>query len=61
MSTWIKDEISKVGVDNSVFKPHSCRSVSSCNARDAGISASEILKRDVGKVYILSKRFTPGI
>ena len=61
ISRWIKDEISKAGVDTSVFEPHSCRSASSYKARDAGISVSEILKREVEKVYILSKRFTPGI
>ena len=57
---WIKDEFSKAGVNTSVFKVHSCRSASSSKARDAGISVPEILKK-VGKVYILSKHFTPGI
>ena len=60
ISRWIKDELSEARVDNSVFKAHSYRSASSNKARDAGISVSEILKK-VGKVYILSKHFTPGI
>ena len=42
ISRWIKDELSKAGVDTSVFKAHSCRSASSSKARDAGISVSEI-------------------
>ena len=45
ISRWIKDELSKAGVDNSVFKAHSCRSASSSKARDADISVSEILKK----------------
>ena len=60
ISRWIKDELSKAGVDTSVFKAHSCRSASSSKARDAGIFVPEILKK-VGKVYILSKHFAPGI
>ena len=34
ISIWIKDELSKAGVDTSVFKAHSCRSASSSKARD---------------------------
>ena len=60
VSRWIKDELLKAGVGTSVFEAHSCRSASSSKARDAGISVSEILKREVGKVYILSKHFTAG-
>ena len=44
-SRWIKDELSKAGVDTSVFKAHSSRSASSSKAREAGISVSEILKK----------------
>ena len=45
ISRWIKDELSKAGVDNLVVKAHSCRSASSNKARDAGMSVSEILKK----------------
>ena len=37
---WIKDKLSKAGVDTSVLKAHSCRSASSSKARDAGVSVS---------------------
>ena len=61
ISRLIKDEFSKAGVDTLVFKAHSCRSVSSSKWRDACVSVSEISKKQVEKVYIPSKYFTPGI
>ena len=57
ISRWIKDELSKVGVDTSVFKAHSCRSASSSKARDAGISVSEILKKEGWKSIHTFKTF----
>ena len=61
ISRWIKDELSKAGVNTSVFKVHSCRSASSSKARDAVYLYEKYLKREVGKVYILLKHFNPGI
>ena len=57
ISRWIKDELSKAGVDTSVFKAHSCRSASSSKARDAGISVSEILKKEGWKSIHTFKTF----
>ena len=57
ISRWIKDELSKAGVDTSVFKAHSCRSASSSKARDAGISVSEILKKGGWKSVHTFKTF----
>ena len=52
ISRWIKDELLKAGVDTSVFKAHSCS-----NTRDAGISASEILKKGGWKSVHTFKTF----
>ena len=54
---WIKDELSKKGVDTSVFKRHSCRSASSSKARDTGISVSEISKKGGWKSVNTFKTF----
>ena len=43
ISRWTKDEHLKARIDISVFKAHSCRSASSGQARNAGVSVSEIL------------------
>ena len=57
ISTWIKDELSKAGVETSVLKAHSCRSASSSKAKDAGISVSEILKKGGWKSVHTFKTF----
>ena len=57
ISRWIKDELSKAGVDNLVFKAHSCRSASSNKARDDGMSVSEILKKGGWKSVHTFKTF----
>ena len=57
ISRWIKDELSKAGVDTSVFKAHSCRSALSSKTRDAGISVSEILKKEGWKSIHTFKTF----
>ena len=56
-SRWIKDELSKAGVDTSVFKAHSSRSASSSKTREAGISVSEILKKGGWKSVHTFKTF----
>ena len=56
-SRWTKDELSKAGVDTSVFKAHNCRSASSSKARDGGISVSEILKKGGWKSVHTFKTF----
>ena len=57
ISRWIKDELSKAGVNTSVFKVHSCRSASSSKARDAGISIPEIFKKGGWKSVHTFKTF----
>ena len=59
MSRWIKGELSKAGVDTSVFKAHSYKSASSSKARDTGISVSEILTKGDWKSVHPFKTFYP--
>ena len=54
---WIKHELSKAGVDTSVFQADSCRSASSSKTRDADVSISEILKKRGWKSIHTSKTF----
>ena len=54
---WIKDELSKAGIDTPVFKAHSCTSAFSSKARDADVSVSEILKEEGWKSVHTFKTF----
>ena len=57
ISRWIKDELSKAGVDTSVSKAHGWRSASSSKAGDAGIFVSEILEKGGWKSVQTFKTF----
>ena len=45
LARWIKDVLSQIGVDTTVFNPHSCRhSASSSTAKSSGVPLHKILK-----------------
>ena len=46
LARWIKDVMSKSGVDTTVFNPQSCRSASSSTAKSLGVPLHKILKSD---------------
>ena len=53
----IKNELANVGVDTTVFKPHSCRSASVSKAKVNGFATSVILEKECWKRESTFKKF----
>ena len=53
----MKDELPNAETDTNIYKADSCRSTSSSNPENIGMSLSEILNEVVSKLPLLSKSF----
>ena len=54
---WIKDDLSRAGVNISLYKAHVSRSLFSSKARDIGISVQDILIRSSWKMRLSLRLF----
>ena len=57
ISRWLKDELGMAGINTNVYKPLSCRSVSTSKARVNGVSITDILKRGCWKSQNIFTKF----